>query len=220
MILSVSYQWAPFSLPPWPFGGLLGSGSLGRGVGSIAGAQFGSLAVLQLTTGSPRAGPRLWEVWTHQSVFLLTLVVRDMAISVKSCVFLSLFFRHFALNWSMNKKYREREISWHVCTASPLDAPWYDTMCESLDSMTMASIPSHGSHSLKLMGCYRVDYVLFFVVPPEEVKVFLVKLCFSDFTTQSLKLVWQRCKQAGWRYILKRCLIFSSPLFYPAFFLN
>lgn len=67
-----------------PFGGLLGSGSLGWGGGGVAGTSFGLLAVLQLTAGSSRAGSRLREVWTHQSVFLLTLVDKDREIQTQT----------------------------------------------------------------------------------------------------------------------------------------
>lgn len=66
-----------YNLFPRPLGGLLGSGPLGRGGGGVAGASFGLLAVLKLTAGTSRAWTGLWEVWTQQSVFLLTLLVRD-----------------------------------------------------------------------------------------------------------------------------------------------
>lgn len=61
----------------WPLARLLSPGSLGRCGGREASAPFGSPVVLQLTVGPSRAGTGLQEVWTHQSVLLFTLVVRE-----------------------------------------------------------------------------------------------------------------------------------------------
>lgn len=61
-----------------PAGGLPAPGSSGRQRSSGAGgAPLGSLAVLQLASRSLRAGAHFGEVWTHQSVFLLTLEIRE-----------------------------------------------------------------------------------------------------------------------------------------------
>lgn len=53
---------------------LLGACFLDWSAQSVAGTAFDSLPVLQLTAGATWAGARLREVWTHQSVFLLTLL--------------------------------------------------------------------------------------------------------------------------------------------------
>lgn len=58
-----------------PLSGLLGPNFLHWWTGSVTGASL--LPVFQFTPTSFRAGTSLGKLWTHQSVFLLTLVVED-----------------------------------------------------------------------------------------------------------------------------------------------